>query len=189
MSSQLKFVFLTILLLSTTGLFAQEEVFQLDPSQSQVSWTLGDVLHTVHGTFQLKAGVLRFDSESGTASGELVVDATTGKSGNDTRDGKMKKEILEISKFPSIVFAPLHMNGTVAQSGGSQVQLQGTMTIVVPVRVNGNQASADVHFVVPYVEWGLKNPSTLFLRVSKTVEIDVHAVGTITAQASAAPSR
>ena len=90
------------------------------------------------------------------------------------------------------------MNGTVAQSGGSQVQLQGTMTlhgeshpmtIVVPVQVNGNQASADVHFVIPYVDWGLKNPSTLFLRVGKTVEIDVHAVGTITAQANAAPSQ
>jgi len=198
MSSQLKFVFVTILLLSTTGLSAQEEVFQLDPSRSQVSWTLGDVLHTVHGTFQLKSGVLRFDSKTGTASGELVVDATTGKSGNDTRDGKMKKEILETQKFPSIVFAPQHVNGTVAQSGGSQVQLQGTMTlhgeshpmtIVVPVQVNGNQASADVHFVIPYVDWGLKNPSTLFLRVGKTVEIDVHAVGTMTAQANAAPSQ
>ena len=198
MSSQLKFVFVTILLLSTTGLSAQEEVFQLDPSRSQVSWTLGDVLHTVHGTFQLKSGVLRFDSKTGTASGELVVDATTGKSGNDTRDGKMKKEILETRKFPSIVFAPQHVNGTVAQSGGSQVQLQGTMTlhgeshpmtIVVPVQVNGNQASADVHFVIPYVDWGLKNPSTLFLRVGKTVEIDVHAVGTMTAQANAAPSQ
>jgi polyisoprenoid-binding protein YceI len=190
--------FLIILLLSTTALFAQEEAFQLDPSQSQVSWTLGDVLHTVHGTFHLKSGVLRFDPKTGVASGELVVDATSGKSGNDTRDGKMKKDILEAAKFPNIVFAPQHVTGSVAQSGGSQVQLQGTMTlhgeshpmtIVVPLQVNGNQASADVHFVVPYVDWGLKNPSTLFLRVSKTVDIDVHAVGTMATQPGPAPSR
>ena len=147
-----------VLLLATSTLFAQEQVFQLDPMQSQVSWTLGDVLHTVHGTFQLKSGVLRFDSATGTASGELVVDATTGQSGSNARDKKMKKEILETDKYPTIVFAPQHVIGTVASNGGSQVQLQGSMTLhgqghpvtlVIPVLVNGNQTSADVHFDVP----------------------------------------
>ncbi len=186
-----------VLLLATSTLFAQEQVFQLDPMQSQVSWTLGDVLHTVHGTFQLKSGVLRFDSATGTASGELVVDATTGQSGSNARDKKMKKEILETDKYPTIVFAPQHVIGTVASNGGSQVQLQGSMTLhgqghpvtlVIPVLVNGNQTSADVHFDVPYVQWGLKDPSTLFLRVGKTVAIDVHAVGTMT-QAGATAKR
>jgi polyisoprenoid-binding protein YceI len=198
MLSRIKLSFLIALLLATTALFGQEEVFQLNPAQSSVAWTLGDVLHTVHGTFQLKSGVLRFDSATGAASGELVVDATTGQSGSNARDKKMKREILETSKFPTIVFAPQHINGTVATNGGSQVQLQGTMTlhgqshpmtIVIPVQVNGNNASADVHFVVPYVQWGLKNPSTLFLRVSQIVDIDVHAVGTIAGQASATPQR
>ncbi len=181
-----------IFFVATTSLFAQEQVFKLDPAQSQVAWTLGDVLHTVKGTFQLKSGVLRFDSASGIASGELIVDATSGESGNGTRDKKMKREILETDKYPTIVFAPQHVNGTVSLNGGSQVQLQGIMTlhgqahpmtIVVPVQVNGSQASASVHFEVPYVDWGLKNPSTLFLRVSKIVEIDVHAVGTLSSAA------
>src|SRR4051794_17667627 len=129
MASQVKILFCTILLLSTAALSAQEEVFQLDPSKSEVSWTLGAALHAVHGTFQLKSGTLRFDSKTGIASGELIVDATTGQSGNDTRDGKMKKEILETTKFSNIVFEPRHVNGIVAQSGGSQLQLQGTMTL------------------------------------------------------------
>jgi polyisoprenoid-binding protein YceI len=178
---------LFLMALISSALFAQEQVFTLDPGRSQVAWTLGDVLHTVHGTFQLKSGVLRFDSATGNASGELVVDATSGQSGNDTRDKKMKREVLETEKFPTIVFVPQHVTGNV--TGGAQVQLQGTMTlhghahpitVVVPLQVSGTQASTNVHFDVPYVDWGLKNPSTLFLRVNKSVEIDVHAVGTLT---------
>ena len=185
------------IIFASGALLAQERVFQLDPAKSEVDFTLADVLHTVHGKFQLKNGVLRFDSSTGVASGELVVDATTGNSGNNTRDKKMKREILETDKFPSIVFTPQKIVGNVASSGGSQVQMQGIMTLhgqphpmtlVIPVQVNGSSASALVHFDVPYEHWGLKNPSTLFLRVSNTVQIDVHAVGTLTETAAARAS-
>jgi len=37
-----------------------------------------------------------------------------------------------------------------------------------------------VHFTVPYQKWGMKNPSTLFLKVSDTVEIDLSAAGSVT---------
>jgi hypothetical protein len=37
--------------------------------------------------------------------------------------------------------------------------------------------TATMHFVVPYVQWGMKNPSTLFLRVGDKVNIDLEAVG------------
>ena len=46
-------------------------------------------------------------------------------------------------------------------------------------QVSNGHVTADVHFVVPYVEWGLKDPSTFILRVSKKVDITVHAVGTL----------
>jgi polyisoprenoid-binding protein YceI len=179
---------------ATAHLRAQERVFQLDPAKSAVEFTLGDVLHTVHGTFELKSGVIRFDSSSGLASGELVVDATTGESGSKGRDKKMKRDILETDKFPMIVFAPQRVTGAVSPNGESQVQLQGTMalhggshpmTLTVPVKVDGDTATADVHFIIPYVQWGLKNPSTLFLRVSNKVDITVHAVGTVTQSVAA----
>jgi len=189
---------LVLVLFSAAALSAQERVFQLDPAKSEVDFTLGDVLHTVHGKFELKTSVLRFDPSTGVASGELVVDATSGNSGSNARDKKMKKDVLETQKFPTIVFAPQKIIGTVAANGGSQVQLQGMMTlhgeqhpmtIVVPVQVSGDAASALVQFVVPYVKWGLKNPSTLFLRVSEDVQIDVHAVGTLTAQTASASAK
>lgn len=195
MTTKAKFLILLFALFSVIALAGQERVFQVDPSKSEVDFTLGDVLHTVHGKFRLKSGVLRFDPSTGVAGGELVVDATSGNSGSNARDKKMKKDVLETQQFPTIVFVPQKVIGAVSSSGGSQVQMQGIMTLhgeqhpmtlVVPVQVNGDNASALVHFDVPYVKWGLKNPSTLFLRVSQDVQIDVHAVGTLTAPAASA---
>ena len=44
---------------------AQELALQLDPQHTSVIFTLGDVLHTVRGTFRLKQGSLRLDRASG----------------------------------------------------------------------------------------------------------------------------
>jgi hypothetical protein len=38
--------------------------------------------------------------------------------------------------------------------------------------------------VIPYVEWGLKNPSTLFLHVGDKVDIEIKTVGRITLPAA-----
>ena len=171
---------------SACALSAQTYVFQLDPQQSRVAFTLGDVLHTVHGTFQVKSGSVNFDTSAGTAGGLIVVDARSGDSGNKARDRKMHKEILESERFPDITFAPHHLRGQVLPEGNSQVTIDGLMTlhgqphpmsIAVPVTVHSKSASADLAFVVPYVQWGLKNPSTFILKVSENVNINVHAVG------------
>ena len=166
--------------------FAQNRTFVTDLNQSRVDFTLGDVLHTVHGTFHLKSGELRFNPSTGAAEGQLVVDADSGDSGSQSRDRKMKKDILETQKYPEIVFTPQQVKGTIASQGKSQVELDGTMNlhgqphpmqIAVPVIVSGDTVSADISFEVPYVKWGLKNPSTLFLRVDDKVQINIHMVG------------
>jgi hypothetical protein len=41
------------------------------------------------------------------------------------------------------------------------------------------QVTAITNFIVPYEAWGLKNPSTLFLRVENKVAINVSTVGNI----------
>lgn len=184
-------------MLAAAAANAQEMVFQLDPAQSHVNFTLGDILHTVHGTFQLKSGSIRFNPATGEASGALVVDATSGKSGNKSRDRRMHRQILEDQTYPEIIFTPQHVSGSLAPEGTSQMELQGLMIlhgqqhpmkVAMPVQVSHGQASADVHFIVPYVQWGLKNPSTFILRVSDKVNIDVHAVGHLT-QASVVEAR
>ena len=180
--------FVALILISfATPLFG-EEVFELDPAKTTVDFTLDATLHTVHGSFRAKGGSIRFDPESGQASGKIEVDATTGESGNGSRDHKMHKEVLESDKYPDISFSPSKITGKAAS--GSSLQIQGIfrihgadhpLTLSVPIDISGSQVSAKFHFVVPYVEWGMKNPSTLVLRVGKEVSIDILAVGNLNA--------
>src|SRR5882757_8383969 len=79
-----------------------EIILGIDPSQSKVHWTLGTTLHTVHGTFAFKSGAVHFDPGTGKATGEISVYATSGESGNDSRDKKMHKDVLESSRYPDI---------------------------------------------------------------------------------------
>jgi polyisoprenoid-binding protein YceI len=119
-------------------------------------------------------------------SGSLIVDATSGQSGNHSRDRKMHKEILESNRYPVISFRADRVEGNVAAIGSSNVQVHGIFSIhgsdhelTMPVRVDvfPDHWTADTHFTIPYVKWGIKNPSTFVLRVSESVEIDVHASG------------
>jgi polyisoprenoid-binding protein YceI len=54
------------------------------------------------------------------------------------------------------------------------------ISVPAQVEVNTDHWTATVHFTIPYQKWGMKNPSTLFLRVSDTVEIDLIAAGSVT---------
>jgi polyisoprenoid-binding protein YceI len=164
----------------------QEETnLAVDPGQTKVDFTVHSLVHTVHGTFVLKRGALVFNPATGKASGELVVDAASGNSGSDARDSRMRKEILEVQKYPEIRFRPDRIEGAVAPAGASDVKLHGIfsihgadheMTVPAQVQANGGMYAATALFEVPYISWGMKNPSTLFLRVSDTVQITVHTV-------------
>jgi polyisoprenoid-binding protein YceI len=167
---------------------AQGVAFQLDPQHTTISFTLGDVLHTVRGTFRLKQGNLRLDPASGKLAGQIVVDARSGESGSGMRDRKMHREILESDRYPEITFHPDRLEGPVSMQGKSSVKVHGIFTIhgsdhelTVPadLEVLSDHWTAILHFAVPYVSWGMKNPSTLFLRVTESVDIDLNASGTI----------
>src|ERR1700741_3315566 len=78
----------------------------LDPAQSKIHWTLGTTIHSVHGTFSFKGGTLQFDPAGNKVSGEIVALATSGDSGNDGRDKKMHKDVLQSSQYPDVIFRP-----------------------------------------------------------------------------------
>jgi len=178
----------TLLAAFAISAVAQDTAFQLDPSQTTVKFTLGDVLHTIHGTFHLKQGALQFEPASGKISGEILVDAKSGESGSGTRDRKMHKEILESERYPEIAFRPDKIEGAVASQGRSSVKVHGMfsihgvdheITVPAEVEMSADHWTATVHFTVPYTKWGMKNPSTLFLRVNDSVEIDLMAAGSV----------
>ncbi len=167
---------------------AQDTAFQLDPAQTSVKFTLADVLHTVRGTFKLKRGALQLDPGSGKITGEIVVDAASGDSDNGMRDRKMHREVLESARYPEIAFRPDRVEGTVAPQGKSSVMVHGTfrihgtdreITVPAQVETSADHWTATVHFTIPYEKWGMKNPSTLFLKVSDSVQIDLIAAGIV----------
>jgi polyisoprenoid-binding protein YceI len=172
---------------------AQELAVQLDPAQTKIEFTLGATMHTVHGSFLLKSGAIRFDPSTGTASGAVVIDATSGESGNDGRDKRMHREILESDKFPEIIFTPKQVRGALAANGASKLEVAGQirlhgqdhdLTLLLAVISGGGQIHLTTQAVIPYAQWGLKNPSTFVLRVSDKVAIEIHASGRLTSSAA-----
>jgi polyisoprenoid-binding protein YceI len=176
-----------LVLLALAGpAFGQATHVQLDSAATTVNFTLGDVLHTVHGVFKLKTGDLWFDPSTGKAGGQIVVNALSGESGSGARDSRMHKNILESAKYSDITFAPDRVEGKINPQGDSDVRLHGQFTIhggtheitmAVKSHLVEQRLTAAITFPVPYVQWGMKNPSTLFLRVNDTVQIDIQATG------------
>jgi polyisoprenoid-binding protein YceI len=168
----------------------------LDPAHSTVAFTLGATLHTVRGTFGFKQGTIRFDPATGQASGTVVVDLASGQSGDAKRDANMRNTVLQVQTYPLAVFSPsrvqvqlangkpsvLDVDGVLAIHGGSHA-----MTLHVTLEANGASTTAHTQFSVPYVQWGMKDPSTFFLHVGNTVDIDVTAVAQVHGSVGAPP--
>lgn len=161
----------------------------LDPAQTQIHWTLSGGLHTTHGIFKLKSGQLFFNPATGVAEGEILVDATTGESGDEARDKRMQQDVLESNRYPAIFFHPTQMKGEFRPVEGMQ-ELEGVgtfnihgadhpLTLPLKVQVAAGVVTATSKFTVPYVAWGMKDPSKFLLRVSKEVDIEVTAKGTL----------
>ena len=167
---------------------AEQIVLSVDPAKSTVHWSVESSLHTVHGTFHVKRGTLSVDPATGKASGEIVVDATSGESGNDSRDRRMHKEILESGQYSEVVFRPDHVDGTVAAQGNSSLKLHGIFSLHgaehelnVPAQatLRDGQWKGTAAFQVPYIEWGLKNPSNFLLKVKPVVDVQLDLAGSV----------
>jgi polyisoprenoid-binding protein YceI len=167
---------------------ASEIILGIDPSQTKVHWTLGSTVHTVHGSFAFKKGTVRLDTSTGKASGEIVVDAASGNSGNDGRDKKMHKEVLESGRYAEVIFRPDRVEGKITPQGIFTVQVHGLfvlhgseheLTVPVQAEFAGDHWTGSAKFNVPFIDWGLKNPSNFFLKVNHAVEIDLELKGSL----------
>ena len=165
---------------------AQHQTFAVDPDASQVKMTLNTTHEVVNGTFHVRSGSIEFDRSAQKISGSVAVLAGSGKTGNDSRDNKMNKDILKVEQFATVSFEPKSYAGVIAPSGDSNLQVTGIFTllgtpheITIPILVHleGTTATAKAHFVVPYVDWGLKNPSFLIWKADNDVAIDLFLTG------------
>src|ERR1700729_1023982 len=174
-------VFTLAVMLAPVAL-AQQQTFVANPDASEVKMTLKTTHEVVNGTFHVQSGSIEFDPSTPKMSGSVVVLAGSGKTGNGSRDKKMNKDILEVEQHATVSFEPKSYAGVIAPSGDSTIQVTGNFTllgmpheITVPILVHleGTTATAKAHFVVPYIQWGLKDPSFLFWKADKNVAIDL----------------
>ncbi len=180
-------VFVLAAILAPAAL-AQHQTFVVNPDSSEVKMTLKTTHELVNGTFRIQSGSIEVDRNTPNMSGSVVVLAGSGKTGNNSRDKKMNKDILEVDQHATVSFEPKTYAGVIARSGDSNIQVTGIFTllgtpheITVPmlVHLDGGSATVKAHFVVPYVQWGLKNPSFLIWKADNDVAIDLNLVGAI----------
>ena len=161
---------------------------RLDPAGSRASFTLGSTLHTVHGEMPITRGAVRFDPEGGAASGEVVLDARGAVTGNRKRDAKMHEEVLRTDEFPQLVFRLARTEGALPEEGPGELRLVGTLEVqgvthdvVIPAVVSRRGAGVEGHgsVSIPYVAWGLEDPSVFVLRADKQVEVELDVRGAL----------
>lgn len=162
---------------------------RLDRSASKIEFSLGATLHTVHGTFEVKEeSMLRVDPASGQMTGRVVVDVQSGQTGNRERDRDMHQDVLGTAQFPEAVFSPTRLRGKLSLTGESEVAVRGILrihgqdhdvTLPAKISIENGHFTATSYLSIPYVKWGMKDPSTIILRVKKTVELEIRIAGTI----------
>ncbi len=179
-----------------TATLAGDAVFTVDPAASAVTFTLQATMHEVEGRFRVEPGEIRFDAASGSASGRIVIDASSGDTSNAKRDRKMHASVLRSSEHRRIVFEPTAVAGTLAPAGSSDLEVSGTLRLLdgahaievpVGVTIEGEAVRVRTTFSVPYVDWGLTDPSVFVLRVAKTVEVVVDLTGRLAGPEENAP--
>ena len=160
----------------------EDRVLTFQPAKTSVTFTLKATGHDIDGALPVAFGEIRFDPDTGAASGQITIDVRRGQTGNSLRDWEMRKNVLETERYPTAVFQPNRVQGTLAPSGTSDLVLAGIVTfhgsehaLNVPVRatLSGDSVTAEAVFDVPYIAWGLRDPSLLFLRVAPVVAVTV----------------
>ena len=182
------FAVVALALIFAPAALAQHQTFAVNPDASDVKMKLNTTHEVVNGTFHIQSGSIEFDRSAARMSGSVAVLAGSGKTGNDSRDKKMNKDILKVDQYATVSFAPKAYTGTIASSGDSTIQVSGVITLLsnphdltIPMQIHmdGSKATARAQFVVPYVQWGLKNPSFMFWKAENDVAIDLNLVGQV----------
>ena len=180
-------IFALAVILPSSAL-AQHQTFTVNPDASEVKMKLNTTHEVVNGTFHIQSGSIEFERSNPRMSGSVVVLAGSGKTGNNSRDKKMNKDILKVDQYTTVSFSPKTYTGTIAPSGNSTIQVSGVFTLLgnphdltIPMQINidGSKATARAQFIVPYIQWGLKDPSFLFWKAEHEVAIDLNLVGQV----------
>lgn len=152
----------------------------VDPSRSSVTFLLDAFLHKVEGSATVSSGDLQIDAGAHSVTGTIIVDATSAETGSPKRDRRMHEKVLESATYPEIAFVPRDFDGELPAGGKSDLVVRGTFRLLdgeheIEVPLTVTEDAGDWHIegelTIPYVAWGLENPSRAFLRVAKEVAV------------------
>ena len=161
----------------------------LDPAKSRLSIRFHATMHNVDGSLGPASGVFQLDPSTGQASGEIRMDFSGATTELKRRDRKMHQKILETHRYPGATF---HVERVVVprqlRPGKNDVQLWGKVdfhgashevSLPAEVTLDGQGFRARGWIEVPYISWGLRDPSVFLMRVAPVVTVEVDVVGTV----------
>jgi len=178
-----------LLVAVAAALLAQEPSplhYRIRPEGSELRWELPATLHTVHGKAPRLQGTV--DAEPGPGgkwriAARIVVAAAAMETGNASRDRKMREKILEVDRFPEIVFettriaadlAPLRRGERFTVEVTGDLTIHGkTLSIRLPVDVEPARGLVVLSgtFPVNWREYELPDPSFALIRVRETMKV------------------
>lgn len=169
--------------------------FAVDQDKSQINFFLKGNVHDTHGSVNKIAGTVNtvVSSAGGLkqATIAITIQAKDLDTKNEKRDQRMQNKFLEAKKYPEIVFQSTDLQTTLepqpftlaTQEQPLSFDLHGklmlhgiTKKIVVKVTAYlfHDRLITNGTAVLDLRDFGIKNPSMLFLRVDNEVQLDFH---------------
>jgi polyisoprenoid-binding protein YceI len=158
----------------TSLLLAAALVYRINPAKAEAGFDLKATMHTVHGKTTRVTGEVTVDEAPDGAmalSGRIEVGAASLDTGNSSRDKTMHGESLDVVKYPLIVLVPQQYDPKTGTLTGALTIRDVTRPVSIAAKLDRPAADRIVvtgTFEVPWLEFGVPDPSFAIVRVEKT---------------------
>jgi polyisoprenoid-binding protein YceI len=151
---------------------ALETVYRVNPAKADAGFDLKATLHTVHGQTNQVKGEVRVREEADgvlSLSGTIEIVAATLDTGNSSRDKTMRNDSLAVEQYPVISLQPARYDPKSGTLTGA-LTIRGVTkptTIAAKLTPQGDRILATGTFDVPWLDFGVPDPSFAIVRVEK----------------------
>ncbi|HEY7863261.1 MAG TPA: YceI family protein [Thermoanaerobaculia bacterium] len=154
--------------------------YTIETAGSQITWELPATLHTVRGTVPKLSGTVE---TTGGLKARVVVEAAPMATGNEKRDATMREKVLEVAKFPEIVFESEAIQADSSKLAAGQPiagKVKGTLTVhgkalpiesIVQAKPEGGAVILTGSFALPWKQYGLWDPSFGLVKVREPLQV------------------
>lgn len=154
--------------------------YTIEAAGSEITWDLPATLHTVHGKVPKLSGTVE---TGGGLKARVVVEAAPMATGNEKRDATMREKVLEVAKFPEIVYESESIEVDLAKLAAGQAiagRAKGTLTVhgkglavesIVHAKPDGRAVVVSGTFSLPWKQYGLFDPSFGLVKVREPITV------------------